>query len=190
VRVDETDPPELRIKLAGLSEAASPEGDTELDTATVPAKPYRLPRLIVEVADEPDENVTEVWLAERVKSGGGVTVTMTLVVCENEPLVAVTTTGYVPGVEDDTVSTDVAVPPAASTALVGLRDADRPASGETEKATPPLNRLMLVTVIVDVADEPDANVRLAGLGDTRKSFALLTMLQLSLNVPTTGTNWA
>jgi len=48
--------------------------------------------LILDVPDVPDEIVTVVWLAEMLKSGGGVTLTITVVVCVNEPLVAVTTT--------------------------------------------------------------------------------------------------
>lgn len=107
-----------------------------------------------------------------------------------EPLVAVTTTGYVPGVEDDTVRTEERVPPAANAKLVGVRDAASPAGAETESVTVPLNLLILVNVTVEVADDPDEIVRLAGLLETRKSLALFTMLQLSLNVPTTGTNCA
>jgi len=98
----------------------------------------------------------------------------------NDPLVAVTTTVYVPGVEDDTVSPLLAVPPAGSFTLAGLRDAETPAGAEVERATVPLNLLMLVSVIVDVAVEPEAKVRLEGLGDMRKSFALFVMLQLSV----------
>lgn len=108
----------------------------------------------------------------------------------NEPLVAVTTTLYVPGFEDETVRTDAAVPPEASATLVGLRDAARPAGAEADRDTVPLNRLILVSVIVEVADEPEAIVRLEGLGDMRKSFALFVILQLSEYVPTTGTNCA
>jgi len=108
----------------------------------------------------------------------------------NEPLVAVTTTVYVPGVEDETVRTDAAVPPAASATLAGFSEADRPAGAEAESVTVPLNLLMLVNVIVDVADEPEAKLRLAGLGDMRKSFARFVILQLSEYVPTTGTNCA
>ena len=53
-----------------------------------------------------------------------------------------------------------------------------------------MNLLMLVSVIVEVADEPDAIVGLAGAGDMRKSFAGFVILQLSVYVPTTGTNCA
>ena len=98
----------------------------------------------------------------------------------NEPLVAVTTTVYVPGVEDDTVSTEFAVPPDGSDTLARLRDAETLAGVVVESATVPLNRLMLVRVMVAVADEPGVIVRLAGLGEIRKSFAPFVMLQLSV----------
>ncbi len=54
VRVDDPDPPEDRTTLVGLREGASPEGETVAESATVPEKPLRLARLIVEVPDDPD----------------------------------------------------------------------------------------------------------------------------------------
>jgi len=39
VRVEDPEPPELRATLAGLKEVVSPEGATELESDTVPAKP-------------------------------------------------------------------------------------------------------------------------------------------------------
>lgn len=78
--VEEPEPPALRGTLEGFREAFNPDGLTELESATVPEKPYRLAKLILEVADDPADNVTDVWLDEMLKSGGGVTVTMTVVV--------------------------------------------------------------------------------------------------------------
>jgi len=98
----------------------------------------------------------------------------------NAPLIAVTTTVYVPGVEDDTVNMELAVPPDGSDTLAGLREAETTVGAEAERAIVPLNRLMLVRVIVAVPDEPDVIVRLAGLGDMRKSFAPFVILQLSV----------
>lgn len=60
MRVDDPDPPEERATLVGLSDAVRPGGDAEAETATVPAKPYRLPRLILDVPDDPDAIVTVV----------------------------------------------------------------------------------------------------------------------------------
>ena len=98
----------------------------------------------------------------------------------NEPLIAVTTTVEVPGVEDDTVSTEFAVPPDGSDTLTGLTDAETPAGAEAERAIVPLNRLMLVRVMLAVPDEPGVIVRLPGLGEMRKSLAAFVMLQLSV----------
>ncbi len=60
MRVDDPDPPEVRVTFVGLSEATRPEGDADAETATVPANPYRLPRLILDVPDDPDGIVTVV----------------------------------------------------------------------------------------------------------------------------------
>jgi len=60
VRVDDPDPPELKVTLVGLSDAVRPEGDAKAERATVPAKPNRLARLIFDVPDVPDEIVTVV----------------------------------------------------------------------------------------------------------------------------------
>ncbi len=54
MRVDDPDPPEERVTLVGLSEADSPDGETEADRLTVPVKPLRLVRLITDVPEEPD----------------------------------------------------------------------------------------------------------------------------------------
>jgi len=80
VRVDDPDPAEVRVTLVGLTDAVKPEGDVAVERTTVPAKPYRLARLMLEVPDVPEEIVIVVGLAEMLKSGGGVTVTDTVVV--------------------------------------------------------------------------------------------------------------
>jgi len=82
------------------------------------------------------------------------------------------------------------VPAETSATLAGFREAVRPAGVEAESVTVPLNRLILVSFTVEMADEPEAIVRLEGLGDTRKSFAPFVILPLSVYVPTTGTNCA
>ncbi len=116
----------MRATLAGLTEAVRPEGDTEVARATVPAKPLRLERVIVEVFDRP---VTTVRLDgdEMLKS---VTFTDTLVEWDSEPLVATMVTVYVPLVVELTVRVEVPVPPLVRVTLAELRDAVRP-EGET-----------------------------------------------------------
>ncbi len=54
MRVDEPEPPEVRLTLPGLREAVRPAGETNEESETVPEKPLRLARLSVEVPDEPD----------------------------------------------------------------------------------------------------------------------------------------
>ncbi len=54
VRVDVPVPPLLRVMLEGLSDAVRPEGETFADRETVPVKPLRLVRVMVERAEEPD----------------------------------------------------------------------------------------------------------------------------------------
>ena len=53
VRVDVPVPPLLRVMLEGLSDAVRPEGETFVERETVPVKPLRLVRVMVERAEEP-----------------------------------------------------------------------------------------------------------------------------------------
>ncbi len=66
VRVELPDTPEDRATFEELSDAVRPLDDTVAVSATVPVKPPRLARLRVEVAVEPDVNVTVVGLAVRL----------------------------------------------------------------------------------------------------------------------------
>lgn len=54
VRVVEPDPPAARGTLAELREGAGPEGDTETERLTVPAKPLWLATVIVKAPEAPD----------------------------------------------------------------------------------------------------------------------------------------
>ena len=64
-------PPDERETLDGFSERVSPAGDPVEDTVTVPAKLFKLDKVIVEVALDPAVTLSEVGLAERLKSGEG-----------------------------------------------------------------------------------------------------------------------
>ena len=87
-RVDVPVPPEERETLDGLSERPSPLGELVADRATVPAKPLRLVRVIVEVEDDPAFIVSEEGLAVMLKSAEltELTVTDTVVWWDREPL--------------------------------------------------------------------------------------------------------
>jgi hypothetical protein len=54
VRIEVPDPPEASCKLEELSESVGPEGVANAARLTSPAKPLWLPRVIVDVLDEPD----------------------------------------------------------------------------------------------------------------------------------------
>ena len=64
-------PPDERETLDGFSERVSPAGDPVEDTVTIPAKLFKLVNVIVEVALDPAVTLSEVGLAERLKSGEG-----------------------------------------------------------------------------------------------------------------------
>jgi hypothetical protein len=62
-------PPEERETLVGLRERLRPAGEPAEDRVTVPAKPFRLVRVIVEVAVDPGLMLSEAGFAEILKSG-------------------------------------------------------------------------------------------------------------------------
>jgi hypothetical protein len=53
VSIDVPVPPPVRAMLEGLTDAVRPEGETFVERETVPAKPLRLVRVTVEMAEEP-----------------------------------------------------------------------------------------------------------------------------------------
>jgi len=53
VSVDVPVPPLVRVMLEGLRDALRPEGETFADRETVPVKPLRLVKVMVETAEEP-----------------------------------------------------------------------------------------------------------------------------------------
>ena len=70
VSVDVPVPPLVRVMLEGLTDAVRPEGETLVERETVPVKPLRLVRVIVEMAEEPAVVETMVGLAETLKLDG------------------------------------------------------------------------------------------------------------------------
>ena len=93
VSVEAPFPPGLRVTLTGLREVVRPLGVTDVERLTVPAKPARLVRVMVEVLEPPAWTVSVVGLAEIVKSP---TPTVIVAVWDSGPLVAVMVTVYVP----------------------------------------------------------------------------------------------
>ena len=73
-------PPAARLTLVGLRERVRPAGEPVPDRVTVPTKLLRLVRVIVEVAVEPVFKLTELGLADRLKSPVLVEPTLTVMV--------------------------------------------------------------------------------------------------------------
>jgi len=71
------------VTVVGLRKAVGPTGVTEEETDTLPEKPLRLDRRIVEAFVFPTRTISEDGEAEMEKSGAALTVT----VCENTPTV-------------------------------------------------------------------------------------------------------
>jgi hypothetical protein len=61
--------PEDRVRLVGFKETLGPVGETVDASVTVPANPFRLVTVMVEVAVEPCVAESDVGEAETVKSG-------------------------------------------------------------------------------------------------------------------------
>src|SRR5713226_5391823 len=98
------------------------------------------------------------------------TVTDTVAEWDSEPLVPVTVTVYLPGVEEETLSVDEAEPPEDRVTLVGLSDTARPdGEADAESVTVPENPLRLARLIEGVAGNPDWTERVGGLLEIVKS---------------------
>jgi hypothetical protein len=68
VRVEEPDPPGLKLMLAGLIEAVRPLGVTAIEKLIVPVKPATLLSVMDDAPELPPGTFTVVGLAEIVKS--------------------------------------------------------------------------------------------------------------------------
>jgi len=149
-----------------------PAGETVEARATVPVNPLSGATVIVEVAATPAATVTLVGLAVTEKSSGAATVTVTVVEWESVPLVPVTVTVYVPGVELEQFSVEVPEP----VTLVGLNVHVSPVGDTVEaRETIPLNPLSAVTVIVDDPEDPEVKETLVGLAAIVKSGGAVTV---------------
>lgn len=58
------------ITFAGLKETETPEGSIDVSKDTVPEKPFKAARLIAVVPEDPGSTVSEVGLADMLKSTG------------------------------------------------------------------------------------------------------------------------
>ncbi len=78
VRGKEPVPPAARVTMVVAGLKGRPAGEETLFTVTVPAKPFRLARLIVDVAEDPWTTETEAGVAAILKSGAAGDWTMKL----------------------------------------------------------------------------------------------------------------
>lgn len=92
IKVDVPTPPADRVTLEALREVVGPEGDMTADKLMVPLNPFKLERMIVELLEVPAGMIKLVGLENAPKSPprGGLTVTVTMTVWANPPLVPVT----------------------------------------------------------------------------------------------------
>jgi hypothetical protein len=93
-RLEVPPPPEENVMLEALREIVGPEGVMKAERLTVPANPFTLNTVMVEVLVVPAGTIRMLGLGDTAKSpcGGGLTVTVTVTAWENDPLVPVTAT--------------------------------------------------------------------------------------------------
>lgn len=97
VKVAEPVPPAARGMLVGLSAAVMSGVGAEAVRLTVPLKPCRLVKVMVDMLEEPGRAIRNDGSAPMLKSGM-TTSTATVTERTSEPLVPVTVTLYCPGV--------------------------------------------------------------------------------------------
>ncbi len=93
--VDVAEPPEDKMRLELLSETTGGllvAGETLSVNVTVPAKPFRLVTVMVELELAPGCSVNEFGFAPIEKSAALLTDTVTVVECDRDPLVPVMVT--------------------------------------------------------------------------------------------------
>ena len=135
---------------------------------TLPEKPSRLVKVIVEFLDDPCTMLKVAGLEDMLKSGP-TTVTATVAEWDGDPPIAVPVTVmvYVPtGVEVvvEIVRVEVPVPPAVRVTGFTLNEKVRPVTGavvDAARFTPPAKPLRLFSVTVEVAELPAT--KLAGV---------------------------
>jgi hypothetical protein len=150
-----------------VNQHATPLEDGVATSVTVPLNPLMLVMVMTVCCSEFRGMYCEGGLSEMENCCAPLTVTATVVVRAVDPFVAVIVTVYVPvGVEAvvETVRVEVAVPPERRFRFVALRETVGPA-GEIEGArlTALLNPLKLVSVMVEVAEDPGRIEKLLGL---------------------------
>jgi hypothetical protein len=148
------------VVLLGLKDAVTPRGRPEADKLTLPEKPFCGVTVMVDVTWAPRARLKEPGEAESAKSGGGVTVRETVVICDKLPDVPVMVTVTVPRTA---VPLAVRVSVLVAVVLPGLKVAVTPLGRpEAERLTPLLKPFSGLTVIALVPFVPWVTLRLLG----------------------------
>ena len=178
MRVTDADPPGGRRTLDRLRVAMIIFDETISVNVTVPLKPLRLVRVIVEVEEEPWMIVRFPGTAEMEKSGGcdWEILKSTFTECVRLPLVPVTVMfPELPADPPTMLSVAKPLPPGVRLTLVGVIDhtvhpgVGHRGEGDVCSATVPLNPLRLVRVIVEFPLPPDGNTTVVGSAEIEKS---------------------
>ncbi len=88
VRVDEAEPLDVSVMEFGDRFALTCCPDTVAESDTLPVKPLRLVKVMMDWAEPPPTRFREEGLVEMLKSPADVTVSETTLECDNAPLVA------------------------------------------------------------------------------------------------------
>lgn len=172
-------PPEMRATLVVLKVMVSPAGEEESVRLTVPLNPLRLATDVVATNEKPCAMLKLFGLVLMEKSGRGAPLTMTEIptVWNSVPLIPATEAKYVPGAVEaraEIVTVDVAVWPATRVTMAGLTVTIRfPVTTVVFRLTGPEKLLMLVTLTVDVAEDPGLTATELGLAVRTKSGVVL-----------------
>jgi hypothetical protein len=150
--------------LVGLKDAVTPWGRPEADKLALPVNPFCGVTVIVDATWPARARLSELGEAERARFGAAVTVSESVVLCDNAPDVPVIVMVTVPSVAEllaVRVSVlDVVVPAGLNAAVTAV---GKPVA---ERLTLPLNPFSGATVIVLFPLAPWARLRLFGEADS------------------------
>src|SRR3989475_8984095 len=158
--MDEFEPPTGRMTRGELKLAVGPVGETVTDSCTFPPKPLALDIASLDVPEDAAGTANDPGFVDIVKP---TTRRVKVAACLSEPFVPMTVIVKKPGALELMDSVDVAVPPANSVTLAGVREIDGPAGTDTpERVIVPARLFKLVKVRVEVAGDPAWVERVSG----------------------------
>src|SRR2546427_1434866 len=193
--MDEFEPPTGRMTRGELKLAVGPVGETVTDSCTFPPKPLALDIASLDVPEDAAGTANDPGFVDIVKP---TTRRVKVAACLSEPFVPMTVIVKKPGALELMDSVDVAVPPANSVTLAGVREIDGPAGTDTpERVIVPARLFKLVKVRVEVAVDPAWVEMLAGFAVCVKSGPtgrgvwgwLLTPVPVAGSVVVCGPAW-